>query len=173
MRGSGALALSAGEVLLPVQSCVALLGSRLKAAALAGILRLCGQAMQRNEWQVRKAAADTLAALVQTLLADGGPAAAPGVAAHAQQGQQQGLAALQNLAPEMAAAVGHIRYDRIPQVRQAVAALLLQLQRLPGLQQEQAQAQRRTVQQSLGARSGSPRRPAAGSSPASWPRSSG
>lgn len=45
---AGALALCAGEALLPVQGCVACLGPRLKAAALQGILRLCTQAMQRG-----------------------------------------------------------------------------------------------------------------------------
>ena len=45
---AGALALCAGEALLPVQGCVALLGPRLKAAALTGILHLCTQAMQRG-----------------------------------------------------------------------------------------------------------------------------
>jgi hypothetical protein len=45
---AGALPLSAAEVLLPLQSCVALLGPRLKDAALGGILQLCVQAMGRR-----------------------------------------------------------------------------------------------------------------------------
>lgn len=45
---AGALALCAGEALLPLQACVRLLGPRLKAAALDGILQLCTRAMQRG-----------------------------------------------------------------------------------------------------------------------------
>lgn len=45
---AGALALSAAEALLPVQGCIAVLGPRLKAAALHGILQLCTQAMRRG-----------------------------------------------------------------------------------------------------------------------------
>lgn len=45
---AGALTLAASEALLPVQGCVALLGPRLKAAAMEGILQLCTQAMQRG-----------------------------------------------------------------------------------------------------------------------------
>lgn len=45
---AGALALSAGESLLPLQACCALLGPRLKAAALEGTLGLCERAMQRR-----------------------------------------------------------------------------------------------------------------------------
>lgn len=45
---AGALALCAGEALLPVQACVSLLGPRLKLAALQGILQICTRAMQRR-----------------------------------------------------------------------------------------------------------------------------
>lgn len=48
LTGSGALALSAGEALLPLQACCELLGPRLKAAALEGVLQLCIRAMQRR-----------------------------------------------------------------------------------------------------------------------------
>lgn len=107
----------------------------------------------RSEWQVRKAAADTLAVLAETLLAGGKPAsdgahalapaaaAAKGVAgsgATHQQQQEQGVAALESIAPAIVAAVTqYVKYDRIPQVRQAAAAVLLHLYRLPGLQQEE------------------------------------
>ncbi len=72
---------------------------------------------RREEWQVRKAATDTLAVLVAALL---------------QQQQQQGaesapesgLAALVAAQPQLLAAVEqHVKYDRIPQVRQAAVAL--------------------------------------------------
>ncbi|KAI7837045.1 hypothetical protein COHA_009122 [Chlorella ohadii] len=111
LTGSGALALCAGEALLPVQACISLLGPRLKLAALQGILQICTRAMQRSEWAVRKAAADTLALLAETLLSAGG-SNAPIVAGQ----PQQGLVALEVLAPDMAAAVeAHLKYDRIPQ----------------------------------------------------------
>ncbi|KAL4437400.1 hypothetical protein ABPG75_004539 [Micractinium tetrahymenae] len=137
LTASGALALSAGDALLPVQGCVQLLGPRLKAAALEGILRLCTQAMQRGEWQVRKAAADTLTGLCKALLADSAALHAAGGAPLCTQ-QQQGLAALEGIAPAMAAAVEqHLRYDRIPKVRQAAASLLQLLQHVPGIQQQE------------------------------------
>lgn len=61
---------------------------------------------------MRKAAADTLAALVKTLLA-GGAEPSPAAAAAVAGGGQQGLAALEALAPAMAAALEqHIKYDR-------------------------------------------------------------
>ncbi|PRW60522.1 Zinc finger CONSTANS-LIKE 5 isoform A [Chlorella sorokiniana] len=111
LTGSGALPLCAGEALLPLQACVSLLGPRLKLAALEGILTICTRAMQRSEWAVRKAAADTLAQLAETLLGAGG-SDAPSAAGQ----QQQGLTALEALASDMAAAVEqHLKYDRIPQ----------------------------------------------------------
>lgn len=51
---AGALALCAGEALLPLQACVTLLGPRLKLAALEGILLICTRAMQRR-WAGRAA----------------------------------------------------------------------------------------------------------------------
>ncbi len=48
LGSGGALALCAGEALLPLQACITLLGPRLKAAALEGIAQLCTQAMQRR-----------------------------------------------------------------------------------------------------------------------------
>ena len=87
-----------------------------------------------SEWAVRKAAADTLALLTETLLA-ASSSDAPSAA-----GQQQGLAALEALAPDMAAAVEqHLKYDRIPQVRQAAATALQLLGRVPGMQPQQQQ----------------------------------
>lgn len=85
-----------------------------------------------SEWAVRKAAADTLALLAETLLA-ASSSDAPCAA-----GQQQGLAALEALAPDMAAAVEqHLKFDRIPQVRQAAATALQLLGRVPGMQSQQ------------------------------------
>lgn len=85
---------------------------------------------------MRKAAADTLALLAETLLSAGG-SNAPSAAAQ----PQQGLAALEVLAPDMAAAAeAHLKYDRIPQVRQAAAAALQLLGRVPGMQLSQQPA---------------------------------
>ena len=85
---------------------------------------------------MRKAAADTLALLAETLLSAGG-SNAPIVAGQ----PQQGLVALEVLAPDMAAAVeAHLKYDRIPQVRQAAAATLQLLGRVPGMQLSQQPA---------------------------------
>lgn len=47
-HAAGVLALCAGEALLPLQACVALLGPRLKSAALESVLGLCCRAMQRR-----------------------------------------------------------------------------------------------------------------------------
>lgn len=89
---------------------------------------------------MRKAAADTLAGLCTALMA---PQAAPAAAEEAaqsvrQEHQQQGLAALEGIAPAMAAAVQrHLKHDRIPQVRQAAAALLQLLRHAPGMQPQE------------------------------------
>lgn len=131
-------------------------------------------ALAGSEWQVRKAAADTLAALADALLAD--PAAAAGGGGPAQlagggsscdagqggrqgQGQAQGLDALNSMAPAVSAAVEqHLKYDRIPQVRQAAAAVLQRLQRLPGMLPPQEQ---RPPAQQLSSGAGAGRRGAA------------
>jgi hypothetical protein len=108
-------------------------------------------ALSCSEWQVRKAAADTLAATAAALLEE--PAASAGALAATaaaagnggggggggeRQGQAQGVAALEGVAPAMLAALErYVRYDRVPQVRTAAAAALQQLRRVPRLQQEQ------------------------------------
>lgn len=81
-----------------------------------------------------------MAGLCDTLLTAAAAAgtAAAGAQCSRQQHQQQGLAALQGVAPAIAAAVEqHLKYDRIPQVRQAAAALLQLLQRVPGMQPQE------------------------------------
>ena len=131
LGGAGALPLTCGEALLPLQGCITLLGPRLRPAAVEAIVGLCCQAMQkmRGEWQVRRAAADTLAtlpgALGQQLPAS--PKRRPPAAGPAAEGDrgQSGREALAELAPTVVEAVQrHLKYDRVPQVRQAALALL-------------------------------------------------
>lgn len=100
-----------------------------------------------REWQVRKAAANTLAGLCEAMLTGEAAqhAAADAPPCGSQQHQQQGLAALAGVVPAIAAAVEqHLKYDRIPQVRQAAAVVLQLLQRVPAMQ---PQEQRRPMQQ--------------------------
>jgi hypothetical protein len=113
----------------------------------------CGACDKCSEWQVRKAAVDTLLVLLETLAAEpaaaqaaAGAAAAVATGADAQppqqqQQQQQGAVALVSIAPAIVAAVEqHVRYDRVPQVRKAAAVALRQLHCLPSMQEQRAPA---------------------------------
>lgn len=124
-RRAGMVSLCAGEAFLPVQSCIRLLGPRLKAVAVAGILRMAMAGMERREeWQVRKAATDTMALLANSLLQHrqqqrGASKEASGLA------PDSGLGALVQALPQLLTAVEqHVKYDRVSQVRQAAAALV-------------------------------------------------
>lgn len=113
-------ALSAPEAFLPVQACIELLGPRLRATAVHALLRMVVAGMERREeWQVRRAAAETLAKLAVALCQQqgGAPPANPA--------PDSGLAALvEAQQPLLAAVEQHIKYDRVPQVRQAAAAVV-------------------------------------------------
>ena len=94
---------------------------------------------------MRKAAADTLTALVDAVAGPDPAAAAAGSAAATVAGAGSGAAALECIATEARAAVEqYLRYDRIPQVRQAAAALLRRLRHsrlAPGQHHHQRQTQ--------------------------------
>lgn len=112
----------AEEAFLPFQGCTSLLGARLTATAVQGVLQVAVVGMARPEWQVRKAAAETLTTLAATLQQQ-----------QSQRGQtegslgapESGLAALVRAQPQLLAAVDErVRFDRIPKVRVAAAALV-------------------------------------------------
>eukprot|EP00887_Chlorella_sp_A99_P003844 scaffold11.g3844.t1 len=134
LGGAGALEFSCPEVLLPLQGCIALLGPRLRPAAVEGLVGLCCGAMaQGAEWKVRRAAAETLTALARVLSSDARrpepqqqPGADTGVApADSGHGRgESGRQALRALAPRVVEAVGrHLKYDRVPQALRAVSGV--------------------------------------------------
>ncbi|GAB4814696.1 hypothetical protein N2152v2_001742 [Parachlorella kessleri] len=163
LRLAGTVALTAGEVFLPLQSCICLLGLRLTGTAVQSILRMIISGMERREeWQVRKAATETLALLVgalvqqqrQSMHQDDEGSAAMAAA------PDSGLAVVVAAQPQLLAAIEqHVRFDRIPQVRQAAVT---ELQRLAPASHGDTQAVV-TLTEGLAAQQPRPRQSADGS----------
>lgn len=129
LRLGASLPLSCAESMLPLASCIRLLGPRLRPAAVDGAVRVCCEAMAqpRAEWQVRRAAAETLAELAIALRqpqAQVLPTSGAAAVGHHDE-RRTGQAALEGSVPRICEAVlRHLKYDRVPQVRAAAAALL-------------------------------------------------